>query len=1215
MAFLGLGISAGGLRAQTSTHGGDPCATNCLDLICPGTVVVACQPGLDPPGAMVNLPRPVVTNYCGSVPTGLTLSSVPPPTTPPGPVYFPPGTNTVVWCVSDGKGYTSCCCFEVIVRDCPTTSDRCRPEITCPGDLVIDHCPATNGVPVQFPEPRVFDPCGLVTGMNCTPASGSTFPPGRTTVACSLVWRDPATGKPRFESCCFDVVVRCCPSNCVDRLDCPGDQVIDCADPAGTPLNYVVFGTNTCEPSQVVCDPPPGSIIFGSTNVCCRLLVGGIVRTQCCFKVTVNAQAPPGIICPSNRVVNTCSNCAAVPYPAPVVVNGVLVGCNPPPTFCFPLGVTPVTCVATNPCGSAVCTFTVTVRPVPPPSIQCPTNPIVLTVPCGSNCVPISYPAPVVNHGTLIGCNPPVGTCLPAGVYPVICRASNECGVVVGCEFDLRIVPGQGEPPLIVCPDNLIVTNCSPCAVVPYPAPVVVNGVLVACNPPPTFCFPLGSTPVTCVATNPCGTAECKFTVTVRCPSNCIELVCPSDLKVRCQGPNGTAVRYEAYLTNRCTGGSVPANCYPPSGSVFPPGSATGVCCTNTVIPGAIEVCCFKVTVDDCCPKTCFDIVCPPDIATRCTETPLGLGAFVDLPKAVVTNYCDPVPSDIIVTCFPSAPTGSPVFFPPGTSTVVCCFNDPITGVENCCSFRVAVTNCPPNQCDPRIVCPTNVTACAEADGFAPVDFVPPQVINPCNVDVSRTCSVPPGTRFPIGVTTVACCIRWKDATRDRNDCCTFDVIVECCPPTNCVQVVCPSNIVVRCAGPNGADVPYTAYATNVCTGGSSPVSCYPPPGFFPPGNTQVCCTNTAAGFADYCCFTVTVLPDTIPPVITCPSNIYVLCAATNGMKVSYHPTAADDCDPAPTLTCTPPSGSPFLIGCSNVVCVATDNAGNSSRCSFKVCVLRQGCYLLNPSFELLNANLPAPNNCGDPINFAQFWTAAAGTPDLWRPPWASLAPGNCRGRENPCHGTNYAGFEGGYTASGGFQTEAMMGTLVAPLNNGRKFRLRACLSLAESSPGPVWVEFVLASSVSGAEQVIHQVRVTRREGWDYYGPPCFTVPTNGVWDRLIIRAAPVPAGGQRYPVGYVYVDNVNLCCCCLVMTNPPVVGPNGVLVSWTCRGRLQATDALGEPTLWHDAGGTVTYDPDTDTSTAIVPRSPRNQFFRVIAPDDTVECPDCLSP
>ena len=295
------------------------------------------------------------------------------------------------------------------------------------------------------------------------------------------------------------------------------------------------------------------------------------------------------------------------------------------------------------------------------------------------------------------------------------------------------------------------------------------------------------------------------------------------------------------------------------------------------------------------------------------------------------------------------------------------------------------------------------------------------------------------------------------------------------------------------------------------------------------------------------------------------------------------------------------------------MTCVATDNAGNSSTCTFKVCVLREGCYLTNPSFELLAPNLPAALPCGDPIGYATGWKALSGTPDLWRPPYASFAPGNCRGRERPCQGTNYAGLEGGYTSTGGFATEEMMGTLVAPLTPGQKFRLRSCLSLAESSPGPVLIEFVLANSVDPTQQaVIHQVWVTQRDGWMQYQPPCFTVPRLGNWDRLIIRAARAPAGTHLYQTGYVYIDNVNICCCKPEL-QPPTIHDGTVVVAWTGRGQLQGTKALSDNIDWQDINTPVDYDPETDISTTRFPMSTPNLFFRVVGPEgDPIECSEC---
>ena len=52
-------------------------------------------------------------------------------------------------------------------------------------------------------------------------------------------------------------------------------------------------------------------------------------------------------------------------------------------------------------------------------------------------------------------------------------------------------------------------------------------------------------------------------------------------------------------------------------------------------------------------------------------------------------------------------------------------------------------------------------------------------------------------------------------------------------------------------------------------------------------------------------------------------------------------PSASDTTGVAPTIECTPPSGSDFMIGTQEVICTATDAAGNEAtpNCIFKVAV------------------------------------------------------------------------------------------------------------------------------------------------------------------------------------------------------------------------------------------------------------------------------------
>jgi hypothetical protein len=81
---------------------------------------------------------------------------------------------------------------------------------------------------------------------------------------------------------------------------------------------------------------------------------------------------------------------------------------------------------------------------------------------------------------------------------------------------------------------------------------------------------------------------------------------------------------------------------------------------------------------------------------------------------------------------------------------------------------------------------------------------------------------------------------------------------------------------------------------------------------------------------------------DTTGPSVTCPADIgAVECTGPDGAPVTYEvPTATDACDVAVDVVCTPPSGSTFGFGDTEVTCTATDNAGNATVCEFTVTVV-----------------------------------------------------------------------------------------------------------------------------------------------------------------------------------------------------------------------------------------------------------------------------------
>jgi hypothetical protein len=550
-------IPAGGIVAfllflLTLAGGGQALGQNCYNIICPpdqtNWVCASTQtvPASGYPTVITNCPPPLppITIACNIAPG-----------TPLGP-----GTHNVTCTYSVGGVPPITCTFRIHVF-----LDTVPPVITCPTNMVVPGCSATAcGAIVNYPAPVASDNSGSVT-VTCAPPSGSFFPCGINPVTCTA------------EDRCNN-------------------------------------------------------------------------KSVCQFNITVQQGGqPPIITCPSNIVVETCSNCTVVAYPMPTVINGTLVSCTPPPTFCFPLTTTPVVCTAVNPCGTNTCTFTVTVRPVPPVSITCPTN-VVIPLPCSSNCAAIFYPMPVVANGTLVSCTPPAGTCLSPGIYNVLCMATNDCGQLRECTFQVRIVAGQGEPPSITCPPDMDVTTCSNnCAVVTYPPPVVVNGFLGGCVPPSGFCFPVGlTTTVTCLAVNPCGTNACSFKVTVRkVPPPTIS--CPSNIVVTLPcGSNCVPVSYSPTVFNGTLLG-----CNPPSGTCFPVG-LFNVICRATNICGEVAGCEFEVRV----------------------LQGQGHGPVLDCPQEIVVSTCNtncqvvnyPAPvvmNGVLVSCTP--PSG--FCFPVGVTT------------------------------------------------------------------------------------------------------------------------------------------------------------------------------------------------------------------------------------------------------------------------------------------------------------------------------------------------------------------------------------------------------------------------------------------------------------------------------------------------------------------------------------------------------------------
>ena len=71
--------------------------------------------------------------------------------------------------------------------------------------------------------------------------------------------------------------------------------------------------------------------------------------------------------------------------------------------------------------------------------------------------------------------------------------------------------------------------------------------------------------------------------------------------------------------------------------------------------------------------------------------------------------------------------------------------------------------------------------------------------------------------------------------------------------------------------------------------------------------------------------------------MITAPEGVTAPATSPGGATVDYVVSAVDDVNGPVTVECSPPSGSGFAIGTTDVECKSTDDAGNTASVGFGV--------------------------------------------------------------------------------------------------------------------------------------------------------------------------------------------------------------------------------------------------------------------------------------
>lgn len=389
---------------------------------------------------------------------------------------------------------------------------------------------------------------------------------------------------------------------------------------------------------------------------------------------------------------------------------------------------------------------------------------------------------------------------------------------------------------------------------------------------------------------------------------------CPGNMVINMTGPGCTQeVSWTPPIaSDNCTLSSFTSN--RASGSAFAKGITT-VTYTAVDAAGNRATCSFNVNVvDDIDPVITG---CPADITVSASTT---CQAVVTWPAPSFTDNCTGG------TLIPSKASGST--FAKGMTTVTYTATD-AAGNTATCSFKVNVVD---NTAPVITGCPADITVNASATCQAVVTWTAPSFTDNCTGGTLIP-SKPSGSTFAKGTTTVT--YTATDAAGNTATC-SFNVnVVDNLAP---IITGCPSDITVTANTACKAVVTWTVPSfTDDCEGGILAATKIPG-SVFNAGTTVVTYTATdAAGNTATCSFKVKVIDDLPPVIANCPADITINANSSCQAVVNWtEPSVSDNCEGA-ALTVSKPPGSVFDIGTTAVTYMATDAAGNTSSCSFKV--------------------------------------------------------------------------------------------------------------------------------------------------------------------------------------------------------------------------------------------------------------------------------------
>jgi hypothetical protein len=342
--------------------------------------------------------------------------------------------------------------------------------------------------------------------------------------------------------------------------------------------------------------------------------------------------------------------------------------------------------------------------------------------------------------------------------------------------------------------------------------------------------------------------------------------------------------------------------------------------------------------------------VCPNDVVIDCGDSlaPNNTGA----PTAAGSESCSPVSfthsdSDALGTC-----AGNHVITRTWMATDSC-------GNTSTCTQTITVTDTHP----PTLSCPANVTIDCTASTL-PADTGTATATDDCSgvKSITHSDSDAPGNCPGNHVITRT----WtaEDNCGNKSTCTQTITVTDSHAPI----ITCPANVMIDCAASILPADTGTATATDDCSGvksitysdSNAPGNC--------PGNHVITRTWTAednCGNMSTCTQTITVT-DSHAPVISCPANVTLDCAASTLPANTGTATATDDCSGVKSITHSD-SNAPGNCPGNHVITrtwTAEDNCGNRSTCTQTITVTDSHAPIIscpaNVTLDCAASTLPA---------------------------------------------------------------------------------------------------------------------------------------------------------------------------------------------------------------------------------------------------------------